>query len=241
MTAQSFADLLHKGKWDSSSLNEATTMVTFLKAIGIPRLDLMREFFSRDGDTRDAVDGALVDMLAAAGGDVNRLSQANHYLDYLEKDPGLPKVIEERLDGIRRAQENLDLGNRVEELVKRNLEGEGFIVHRTGVGSDFEIASTETDDLARLELRHSERTWLVEVNPSLPAILTSSFISTGCVSKNPRMALQTRHNRFFPALRRSSSACRRPTIRCRAHRGSPAASAPAASPCAHARICHRRT
>ena len=60
---------------------------------------------------------------------------------------------------------NQRLGQRVEQLVKASLENEGFIVRRTGVGSDFEIEYNlaETGDVGRLELSRDGRTWLVEV------------------------------------------------------------------------------
>ena len=64
----------------------------------------MRELVSDDDSARTAVDGAFMDILAASGGDVSRLSQAHLYLKNLETDPDLPRVVEERLNRIRRVQ-----------------------------------------------------------------------------------------------------------------------------------------
>ena len=125
----------------------------------------MRELVSEDDDTRTAVDDAFMDILAASGGDIDRLSYACQFLKKLEIDSDLPQVVEDRLNIIQRVRENRCLGDQVENLVKQSLEDEGFIVRRTGIGSDFEIEhdSAEADDVATLELVRAERKWLVEV------------------------------------------------------------------------------
>ena len=164
-TAQSLANLLRNREWDYSSINEDPSTIKLLEAIGVTRFDLMRELVSEDDGARMAVDNAFMDILAVSGGDVGRLSQAHQYMKNLETDPDLPQVVEERLNRIRRVRENRCLGDQVEDLVRRGLEAEGFVVRRTGVGSDFEIEheSADTDDVARWELTRSGRTWLVEV------------------------------------------------------------------------------
>ena len=166
-TAQSLANLLRNSEWSYSSVNDDPSTIKLLEVIGVTRFDLMRELISEDDSARTAVDRAFMDILAASGGDVSRLSQAHLYLMNLETDPDLPRVVEERLDRIRRVRENHGLGNQVEDLVKQGLEAEGFVVQRTGRGSDFEIElehdSADTDDVATLELMRSGRTWLVEV------------------------------------------------------------------------------
>ena len=164
-TAQSLANLLRDGEWDYNAVSDDPSTIKLLEVIGVTRFDLMRELVSEDDGARTAVDSAFMDILAASGGDVSRLSQAHLYLRNLETDPDLPRVVEERLDRIRRVRENRYLGDQVEDLVKQGLEAEGFVVRRTGIGSDFEIEhdSADTDDVARLELTRSERTWLVEV------------------------------------------------------------------------------
>ena len=164
-TAQSLASLLRDSDRSYHSLTDNPMTVRLLEAIGVTRFDLMRELASEDDDTRKAVDGAFMDMLVASGGDVGRLFDACQYLKKLDIDPELPQIVEERLNRIRRVRENRHLGDQVEDLVKRSLEDKGFVVRRTGIGSDFEIEhdSAEVDDLATLELTRSERTWLVEV------------------------------------------------------------------------------
>ena len=166
-TAQSLANLLRNSEWGYSSVNDDPSTIKLLEAIGVTRFDLMRELVSEDASARTAVDRAFVNILAASGGDLSRLSQAHLYLRNLETDPDLPRVVEERLDRVRRVRENHGLGNHVEDLVKRGLEAEGFIVQRTGRGSDFEIElehdSADSDDVATLELIRLGRTWLVEV------------------------------------------------------------------------------
>ena len=81
-------------------------------------------------------------------------------LEDLKNDKALPDVLNERRERRRQVRENQHLGSQVEKLVKQSLEGEGFTVCRTGIGSDFAI---EFNDVTRLALAKSDRTWLVEV------------------------------------------------------------------------------
>ena len=159
-TAQSLANLLRESEWDFSSLSEIEEITRLLEAMGVSRFDLMRELFLPDDNTRAAVNNVFMEMLQAADGNLDHLSEARQYLIYLKENPNLSQVIEEHRDRSQQIRENQDLGARVEDLVRRCLEKEGFMVWRTGIGSDFEI---EAEDLARLELNRSEQTWLVEV------------------------------------------------------------------------------
>ena len=129
------------------------------------RFDLMREFVAEDDDARLAVDGAFIDMLTTARGDVSYLNHAREYIEDLKNDEALPRVLAKRREQRQIVHTNQRLGQRVEHLVKVSLESEGFIVRRTGVGSDFETEynSAETGDVGRLELSRDGRTWLVEV------------------------------------------------------------------------------
>ena len=159
-TAHSLANLLRESECNFSSPPNETEIVTLLEAIQVSRFDLERELFVQDDDTRTDVNNVFMQMLQAADGEVDRLSEASQYLIYLKEDPKLSQIVEKHLDRSRRVRENQELGARVENLVKECLEKEGFIVQRTGIGSDYEI---EAEDLVRLELNRSERTWLVEV------------------------------------------------------------------------------
>lgn len=159
-TAQSLANLLRDSEWNVNSLEENPAAVELLEAMGISRFDFLREFVSKDDYTRNAVDKVFIDMLAITQGNVRRLAQANQYLKVLETNPSLPKMVEEHLERQRRIHENKVLGDQIEKLVRQSLEQEGFIVQRTGVGSDFQI---EYDNVAQLELAKLGITWLVEV------------------------------------------------------------------------------
>ena len=77
-------------------------------------------------------------------------------------DEDLIAHLAERREQRRRVHENQSLGYHVEDLVRESLEGAGFAVKRTGVGSDFKI-SAEMGDVANLELTLGNRSWLVEV------------------------------------------------------------------------------
>ena len=165
-TAQSLASLLRgSDAWNPNALEESSVAGKLLAAMGVSRLDLVRELVAGDEASRAAVDNAFIDMLATSRGDTGRLSQAHQYLKALETDPGLPQVVEEHLKRRQRVHENQCLGEVVESLVQESLQEAGFKVSRTGYGSDFKIepAATETDDVASLELERSGQIWLVEV------------------------------------------------------------------------------
>lgn len=165
-TAQSLASLLRgSDAWNSNALEESSVAGKLLAAMGVSRLNLVRELVAGDDAARAAVDNAFIDMLATSRGDPGRLSQAHQYLKALETDPGLPQVVEEHLKRRQRVHQNQRLGEVVESLVQESLQEAGFKVSRTGRGSDFKIepVATETDDVASLELERSGQTWLVEV------------------------------------------------------------------------------
>lgn len=90
------------------------------------------------------------------------LESIQEIIQDVENDQDLITHLAERREQKRRVNENQKLGYHVEDLVRENLEGAGFAVNRTGVGSDFEI-SAELGDVANLELTLGDRTWLVEV------------------------------------------------------------------------------
>lgn len=159
-TAQSLSNLLRGSEWNVDSLEGNPAAVKLLRTMGIPHFEFLKEFVSQDDDARNAVDSTFIDMLATTQGDVNRLSQAHQYLKDLETDPSLPQVVAEHLKRKRRDQENKLLGDQIEKLVRQSLEEEGFVVQRTGTGSDFQI---EHDNVTQLELAKLDITWLVEV------------------------------------------------------------------------------
>ena len=159
-TARSLTDLLRGSKWSPGSLDENDDTAKLLKAMGIARFDLVREFLLENDEKRSAVDEAFTNLLVATEGDVNYLQRALQFVEDLKKDEELPQFLEERRERRRRVHENQNLGQRVEDLVKDVLEGEGFTVKRTGIGSDFQI---EHNDLTSLQLARANQTWLVEV------------------------------------------------------------------------------
>lgn len=159
-TEQSLANLLRDSGWEPASLNDNAAAVKLLEAIGVSRLNLVREFISDDDGTRVALDNAFTNILETAGNNISYITHARQFIEDLKDDQDLPGVLDERRERRRQVHDNQELGGQVEILVKQSLEGEGFTVQRTGVGSDFAI---EYNDVTRLELARSDRTWLVEV------------------------------------------------------------------------------
>ena len=128
----------------------------------MPYFDLMREFIVKDDASRVELNAALTDILASTGGDLRHVRE---FVEDMKKDKDLPNHLEERRKLRRRVHENQELGRRIEDLVKGSLKGEGFIVKRTGIGSDFVIEHDliENDLEIGLEVSLNGRNWLVEV------------------------------------------------------------------------------
>ena len=158
--ARSLANLMKASGWTPSSSDRDSAVDKLLEAIDVSRFDLILESVAEDNDSRAAVHSAFTDILETAKGNVDDLAHVPQYLEDLRNDEALPEVLNERRERRRQVQENQHLGSQIEVLVKQSLEGEGFTVRRTGIGSDFAI---EFNDITRLELAKSGRTWLVEV------------------------------------------------------------------------------
>ena len=124
--------------------------------------ELIMELVTTDDEQRAALDETLAQLLTSVGSDWDRLQVL---AEDIKEDGGLFDHLEERRQRRRLVRENQRLGALVEELVRESLEGEGFDVRRTGVGSDFAIQPRPTpeDEEIRLELTRRGRTWLVEI------------------------------------------------------------------------------
>ena len=162
MGAHSLARLLKSGGEEDQARLSQPQVLRLLDAIGVSRLELMRELYSDTKEGRESLERAFVEILASAEGDVGRLSRAREYLDDLKDDEDLPEALAERRERRRVVRANRALGEHVEKLVKETLEAANFVVRRTGVGSDFEIHEG-VDDVVNLRVTKGGRTWLVEV------------------------------------------------------------------------------
>lgn len=147
--AESLGSLLRGSGWKLDSLSEKPVAIELLKAIGVTQFDLMRELLTENDEERNEQDSILTDILIVAEGDLSVIHELVHDLKEHQKRK-------------QRVHANQHLGQLVEKLVKESLESRNFAVHRTGIGSDFEI-SDETDDVANLELTLGSQSWLVEV------------------------------------------------------------------------------
>ena len=155
--AQNLADLLRGGEWTPASLDDNPAAVKLLDAIGVARFDLTRSFMAKTDEERDKQERDLTNILDSTGGDLATIGKV---AEYLKDDPELLVDIERARESRQAERGNQRLGAQVEELVKQSLESEGFVVSRTGIGSDFQIA---LDDAASPELARGGKTWLVEV------------------------------------------------------------------------------
>lgn len=159
-TAQSLANLLRGDGGDPSVLRGNIAANKLLEALGISYFDLLRAYGATTDEQRKAQDEVLTNILATSLGNVSHLDHARQYIEDLQDDQDLPDILADRRERRKQIQDNQRLGYKVENLVREALEGEGFTVERTGVGSDFSI---EYGDLTKLALSKSDRSWLVEV------------------------------------------------------------------------------
>ena len=159
-TAESLGKLLRGIEEGTGSLRESQAISKLLKAIGVKSPELMIEIVaSGNTEVRATLEDNITDILAATGGD---LKPVQDFMQDMKEDKNLLEHLEQRRERRRMGYENQCLGQRVEDLVRKNLESKGFTVDRTGTGSDFEI-SAESGDVANLELSLGNRNWLIEV------------------------------------------------------------------------------
>lgn len=161
-TAQSLAKLLRGSGWTPDALTDNSIALKLLDAIRVTRFDLMRHFVVSDEESRSALDDTMTNILVSTGGD---LTHVRDFVEDMKTDKDLPQHLAERREQRRIVHENQRLGSLVEDLVKEGLEGAGFSVKSTGIGSDFAIQydMVEDDEEIGIELSRDGGTWLVEV------------------------------------------------------------------------------
>ena len=174
-TAHSLASLVRDSRWPSDLLRTSPQVVALLKALQVGVPELMMELLTTDNEEREALNETLAQILTSVGSDWNRLQVL---AQDIQDDGALFDHLEERRQRRRRVRENQRLGALVEKLVRDSLEGDGFHVQRTGVGSDFAIQprSTAEDEQGRLKLIRGDRTWLVEIKSARDDIVRMTSV-----------------------------------------------------------------
>lgn len=133
-----------------------------LDALAISRADLALRVVASDEDERLALIGSMRDIALVAGG----IDRVRELATEIREHPEIIDSIEERKDRRTKIQRNQNIGESVEQLLRKELEGCGLAVRRTGIGSDFEVESdfVEDDREVGLELSGGGRgTTLIEV------------------------------------------------------------------------------
>ena len=161
-SARTLAKLVRDSGWPVELLWTSPQVIALLKALRVGVPELIMELVTTDDDERAALDETLAHLLTSVGSDWGRLQML---AEDIQEDRELFDHLEERRQRRRMVRENQRLGVLVEGLVRESLEGEGFEVRRTGVGSDFAIQPRPNaeDEQIRLELIRRGRTWLVEI------------------------------------------------------------------------------
>ncbi len=162
VSAHSLANLVRDSGWPVDLLRTSPQVITLLKALRVGVPELIMELFTTDNEERESLDKTLAQLLTSVGSDWDRLQAL---AEDIQEDGELFDHLDERRHRRRIVRENQRLGALVEELVRESLEGEGFNVRRTGVGSDFaiQLRPTVEDEEIQLELTRDGRTWLVEI------------------------------------------------------------------------------
>ena len=164
-TARSLAKLLAIDESVGSGVVGDGHALKLLGALGVTQLELMMEWVAKSDEAKRSLDADLARILTSTDGD---LAPVSKFVEDLQSDTGLLAHLDERRERVRTTRMNRDLGAIVECLVKESVEGEGFIVRRTGIGSDYEIEFDLLDEEGREEVgvevtRSDGRTWLVEI------------------------------------------------------------------------------
>ena len=161
-SAHSLAKLVRDSRWPVDLLRTSPQVINLLKALRIGVPELIMELFTTDNEERESLDKTLTQLLTSVGGDWDRLEVL---AEDIQEDQQLFDHLDERRQRRRMVRENQRLGALVEDLVRESIEGEGFNVRRTGVGSDFaiQLPPTAEDEQIQLELTRNGRIWLVEI------------------------------------------------------------------------------
>lgn len=159
-SAESLAALLA----DSPKVSEVLSGVRgekLLDALEISRADLALRGVASDEDERLVLIASIQD-LAAVAGDADGVREL---ATEIRQHPEIIDSIKERKIRRTRIQGNQQIGESVEQLLRKELEGCGLTVRRTGIGSDFEVESdfVEEEQEVALELSRGRVTTLIEV------------------------------------------------------------------------------
>ena len=166
LAAKSLATLFRNSN-EKLAIPESDVVSKFLKAIRISSLELTMQSVVGDGDPEE-VESKLTRLLTASGGNTQNLDKAVQILEQLESDPALTDYLAERQQQMQTVHRNQRLGTLVEDLVKENLEREGFDVSRTRVGADLVVRRAADDrdeqgEIITLQLAKCDQRWEVEV------------------------------------------------------------------------------
>lgn len=149
---------------DSPEVSELLSGVRgekLLDALAISRADLALRVVASDEDERLVLIASMQD-LAAVAGDADGVRQL---ASEIREHPEIMDSIKERKIRRTRIRGNQKIGESVEQLLRKELEGCGLTVRRTGIGSDFEVESdfVEEEQEVGLELSGGRVTTLIEV------------------------------------------------------------------------------
>ncbi len=160
-----------------------------VQALGVSLSALSLQALADDEDERVSLIKSLASISNAAGGDIDKIEElAND----LKEDPGLLSKLEESREKRKQVAENQRVGALVEQLFEEMLEGKGFVVERTGIGSDYSIESDifENGEEIGLSVKGNDKQYLVEIKATKgDAVRMSSKQMETAVLQNKRFVV----------------------------------------------------
>jgi len=133
-----------------------------MQALGVSISALSLQALADEEDDRVSLIRSLAVISEAAGGSIEKIEEL---ASELKEDPELLAKIEQSRENRKRVAENQRVGALVEEIFKEMLEDKGFVVKRTGIGSDYSVESDVVVDgeESGLSIQGHGKKFLVEI------------------------------------------------------------------------------
>ena len=133
-----------------------------MQALGVSLSALSLQALADEEDDRVALIKSLAVISDATGGNIAKVEELAREL---KEDPELLVKIEQSREKRKQVAENQRIGALVEKIFKEMLEDKGFVIERTGIGSDYSVESDVIEDGEEtgLSIQGHGKVFLVEI------------------------------------------------------------------------------
>ena len=155
----------------------------FLNRLNISISELMMLVLANDDIVRERLDQAIAGLYIAT----QDPSLLEGLAKLIQDNPDLMQNLKQKVEQGERVRKNHSIGTLVEIIIKKILEGKGFNVDRTGIGSDYEIDYDfiEDDQEQVLNIENSKGKYLVEIKATRTNAVHMSLAQAREAKKNP--------------------------------------------------------